>query len=100
MDAVNDNENSCVFAETPGLLSKTFFGLNNFVSTPTLAAAQTMNTFDFIQNRIEACSTLNDNLDVNFVYVNYWSVGDLPQLVQEKNTALAARRKLNVRRGV
>eukprot|EP00934_Nitzschia_sp_Nitz4_P004191 Nitzschia sp. Nitz4//scaffold347_size17400//13144//14360//NITZ4_008837-RA/size17400-augustus-gene-0.36-mRNA-1//-1//CDS//3329548672//4181//frame0 len=93
IDEVNDEETSCTFGQTPGLLSKTFFGLNNFVSVPTQSAAQTMNQYDYIADRMDTCSGLNDDLEVNFVYVNYWSEGDLPQLVQDRNAERAAQRR-------
>jgi hypothetical protein len=92
--AVANSANSCTFTRTPGAASKTFFGLNNFISIPTQSDAQTMNEYNYISDRIETCSALNDDLEVNFVYVDFWSEGDLPRLVQERNAAMALRRRL------
>jgi hypothetical protein len=89
---------SCSFTRNPGNASKTFFGVNNFVTPPAQASAKTVNEVEFAKNRIETCSQLNENLDVNFIYADFWSEGDLPRLTQEHNTELAARRRRNVRR--
>ena len=53
-----------------------------------------MNEYDYIVNRIQECSSINGDLDVNFVYVDFWHEGDLPRLVQERNAALAMSRRL------
>lgn len=94
LEDVADSANSCTFQRTPGIYSKTFFGLNNFVSIPSQSTASVMNEYDYIANRIQTCSALNDDLDVNFVYVDFWSEGDLPRLVQDRNRAMALARKL------
>jgi hypothetical protein len=91
---VADSANSCAFTRTPGVASKTFFGLNNFIIIPAQSNAQIMNEYNYVSDRIETCSSLNDDLDVNFIYVDFWNEGDLPRLVQERNTAMALRRRL------
>jgi hypothetical protein len=94
LDEVADSATSCSFTRTPGAYGKTFFGLNNFISTPSSSAATVMNEYDYIANRIQECSSINGDLDVNFVYVDFWDEGDLPRLVQERNSALALARRL------
>ena len=94
LDQVANSTYSCSFAQTPQTLGTTFFGLNNFVTMPTQSAAQTMNAYDYLANRIDTCSSFHNGLDVNFVYVDFWNEGDLPRLVQERNSALAMQRKL------
>jgi hypothetical protein len=88
---------SCQFQRTPGIAGKTFFGLNNFVTPPDQSAARTVNSYNFAKLRMETCSELNDSLDVNFIYADYWSEGDLPRVTQEHNTALAGRRRRMIR---
>lgn len=94
LDAVADSANSCAFETSPGVASKTFFGLNNFITIPIQSNAEIMNEYSYVSNRIDTCSSLNDNLDVNLIYVDFWSEGDLPRLVQERNAAMAVRRRL------
>jgi hypothetical protein len=71
--------------------------MNNFVTPPSQTAAQSANSLAFAGNRLATCSSLNEGLDVNFIYADFWFEGDLPQLTQDHNTALAARRKRKIR---
>lgn len=90
---------SCQFQYTPRIAGKTFFGVNSFVTPPDQNAARTANSYDFAKLRLETCSETNENLDVNFIYADYWSEGDLPRLTQEHNAALASRRGRKLMRG-
>jgi hypothetical protein len=94
LDDVADSATACMFTRTPGTYSKTFFGLNNFLSTPDAATAEIMNEYDYMANRIQTCSALNEDLGVNFVYVDFWHEGDLPRLVQDRNSARVLARRL------
>eukprot|EP00339_Tiarina_fusa_P018132 CAMPEP_0117031182 /NCGR_PEP_ID=MMETSP0472-20121206/22446_1 /TAXON_ID=693140 ORGANISM="Tiarina fusus, Strain LIS" /NCGR_SAMPLE_ID=MMETSP0472 /ASSEMBLY_ACC=CAM_ASM_000603 /LENGTH=383 /DNA_ID=CAMNT_0004739463 /DNA_START=48 /DNA_END=1199 /DNA_ORIENTATION=+ len=89
---------SCPLSSTPGVAGKTFFGMNNFVTPPSQTAARSANSLEFARNRLATCSSLNEGLDVNFVYVDFWYEGDLPQLTQEHNMALANRRQRQIRK--
>lgn len=93
LDAAANFESSCTLTDTPSN-ETTFFGLNNFVIPPVESSAQIMNEYNYLTNRMEACSTFNGGLDVNFVYVDFWSEGDLPRLVQDLNAAKASLRRL------
>lgn len=53
-----------------------------------------MNEYNYASGRIDTCSSLNGDMDVNFIYVDFWSEGDIPRLVQERNTAMALQRRL------
>jgi len=90
---IQATSNSCDFRTTAGAVGRTFFGVNNFITPPAQDKAKTVNEFDFAKNRIAMCSELNENLDVNFILVDFWSEGDLPRLTQEHNAALASRRR-------
>lgn len=87
---------SCQTSRAPDSAEPAFFGVNNFVTPPSQTAAQSANSLSFARNRVETCSTMND-LDVNFVYVDFWFEGNLPQLTQEHNFALGTQRKRKVR---
>jgi hypothetical protein len=88
---------SCKFGTTPRANGKTFFGVNDFQSPPSQSAAQTLNSLEFAKNRIDTCSELNEGLDVNFIYADFWNEGDLIELTQQHNAALAARRERRIR---
>ena len=92
--------NSCAFRGNPGVSGKTFFGVNNFVTSPDQAAARTLNSYDFAKTRIEECSAIHGNLDVNMIFADFWSEGELPKLAQDHNTALAAARRRKLIRGM
>ena len=93
--AIEATEQSC---EVPTI--KTFFGVNSFVTPPKQDTARELNSLEFARSRLTACSDLNGDELVNFIYADFWSEGDLPRLVQEENTARASqRRTLFVRRG-
>jgi hypothetical protein len=81
-------DNSCKIQRGEGEASRTFFGLNSFVTPPTESQAEILNEFDFANQRIADCSRVNDNLQVNVYYVDFWSAGDLPRVQQEHNKAL------------
>jgi hypothetical protein len=89
---------------TRGSTRSAFFGVNNFVSPPRRRSAETINAYDFTKNRIANCSALHSGLDVNVVYTDFWSEGDLPRVTQDHNRALAQakqrrrRRKLRIKR--
>lgn len=94
LNQVANSTFSCSYAQTPETLGTTFFGLNNFLSMSTESTAKTMNEYSYLSNRVDTCSSLHNGLDVNLVYVDFWNEGDLPRLVQERNSALTMQRKL------
>ena len=94
LSEIRSTSHSCSFnGRIPGVAGTTFFGVNNFITPPDQVAARTLNSKTFAENRITTCSEDNQFLDVNFVYVDYWSEGDLPELTQEHNTDLALGRR-------
>jgi hypothetical protein len=96
---VEETSTSCNLQYKEALANQAFFGVNNFLSPPSNAISKTLNSMEFAGERIKACSEQN-NLDVNFLYADFWSEGNLPQLVQEYNLELAARNRGNVRHGM
>ena len=77
-----------------------FLGVNNFVTTGAfdvdsqLLSAETTNSLDFANQRIQKCSqlvkggTYRGDGNVNFLFVDFWSIGDIVEVVQEYNVAL------------
>lgn len=84
---------SCKITRGVDRSSKKFFAVNGFVTPTSELTAATANLENFANSRIENCSHANENLTVSTYYVDFWSVGDLPRLVQERNTALVAQHK-------
>jgi hypothetical protein len=64
--------------------------VNSFVTPPSQSVAETVNSLEFARTRLESCSSLNDAANVNIIFADYWSKGELPQLAQEHNGALLA----------
>jgi hypothetical protein len=94
---VQATSTSCQFSQTPRVAGKTFFGVNNFVVPPSQSASQTLNSLGFAKSRIDTCSALNEDLDVNLIFADFWNEGDLIELTQQHNAALAARRERRMR---
>lgn len=67
-----------------------FLAVNSFVTPPSQSVAKTVNSLKFARTRLESCSTLNDSANVNLIFADFWSEGDLPQLAQEHNVALGS----------
>lgn len=89
-----DTSTSCKVTRGSGS-TREFFGVNSFVTPPTESEAETINSSDFLGARLQACSDAT-GLDVNLMYVDFWNVGDLPEVVQTHNKALGQRRKLKL----
>jgi hypothetical protein len=81
-----------------GSAQNPFFAINSFVTLPSQTDAATLNSLSFAETRLEACSALNDSADVNLIFADFWSEGDLPRLAQQHNTALALRRQRHMLR--
>lgn len=89
VDDLLDIENSCAITRGAGS-TMDFFGVNSFTTPASKSDSETINTESFLENRISMCSLYQGGLDVNLVTVDFWSVGDLPELVQQRNSALVA----------
>lgn len=86
VDDLLDIDASCKITRGAGS-TKDFFAVNAFTTPPFQSDAEIINTESFLSNRIDECS-VDQMLDVNLVSVDFWSIGDLPELVQKRNTAL------------
>ena len=100
------NSVTCRMKRSPMFTSTgAFFGLSNYVtiigSNNKQKVSTQANQRDFLQKRIDACSksALTDSYnpaipktgDVNFLYVDFWSLGDVVEVVQSHNRALGTR---------
>lgn len=98
-DEFDDKASACEI--TRGRLKGPLYALNAFMNIPSKEiAATTLNTKAFLEDHIQACSEIAGN-DVNTVFVDFWDVGDLPEVVQTHNGQLAVaggqRRKRSLR---
>lgn len=83
----DDKATSCEI--TRGRVKGPFFALNAFLTIPSRdVSSSLLNTKAFLQDHIQACSDINDGLDVNVVFVDFWSEGNLPEVVQIHNWRL------------
>lgn len=89
--SIEDTATSCVLKKN-GVNSKTFVGLNNFVSPPSKKSAQTLNEYSAAAEYVATCSAVLQT-DINFLLVDFWSEGDLPRFTQDHNAALVQRRR-------
>jgi len=74
---------------------KSLYSVNNFVTTswgPSAFASQTLNQKEFLRNRVQKCTEVA-NAEPNFINVDYWQLGDVPEYVKEENEARANRRR-------
>jgi hypothetical protein len=94
-DSAEDMENydlSCPVDRGPQ--DADFFALNAFVTPgiglPSKSAAQVVNSFSFLDERVWECTLRNGLSVTNVIWVDFWSVGDLVLLTQQLNTEYAA----------
>ena len=89
--ALQDTTSSCPIGRGANRGTYKFFAVNSFVTPASQSVAETLNSKDFAETRIDACSAVNSGLKVSTYYVDFWNSGDLPRLVQERNAALVQR---------
>jgi hypothetical protein len=68
--------------------SRAFFSVNNFLKIPSEAMAPTVNARSFLQARVDACAAANGGIDVSFLYVDHWDVGDVLAFAVAHNQGL------------
>jgi hypothetical protein len=91
---VDDTPASCALRESGQNGARDFYRVNAFLQLPSRGSSTTLNSYDYATDRLNACPLVAGQA-VNFYAVDYWSEGDVPQVVQEVNTA---RAQANVRR--
>mmetsp|Transcript_35226 Transcript_35226/g.51743 ORF Transcript_35226/g.51743 Transcript_35226/m.51743 type:complete len:387 (+) Transcript_35226:43-1203(+) len=93
-EALIDFSDSCQIKVSPG--DRPFFNVNHFVtpSLPSPTESAKVNTDEVIEGRLKACMENNDNIDINLVSVDFWSMSNLPMITQTNNKAKAERRLL------
>ena len=89
VESIENRSSSCVLKKN-GINSKTFIGLNNFVSPPSKVSARKLNDYTAVLDYVDSCTVLLKT-DINFLLVDYWGEGDVPRYTQDHNTALIAR---------
>lgn len=94
---IEDTTRSC--SVTRGSNRATFFGINLFLTLPSRAAADTVNSIQFLQRHVSECEELNGGNLANIVWVDFWTRGQLPLFVQRRNNhrgVTSQRRKLRI----
>jgi len=90
---IEDISTSCKVTRGNPVESRGFLGISNFVSPPDEDTAKEINTREFIEKRLEDCSTFNNNMDINALLIDFWSIGDLLEVTQEHNKKLGAAKQ-------
>ena len=92
IEAILDTETSCLVTRGAGS-SGAFYAVNNFITTGTFGssepkeASRIANEYRSARDRIDECAVLGPK-NVNLFYVDFWSYGDIVQVVQEYNMGL------------
>lgn len=92
LEEISVTSTSCVIGRGADRGSNHFFAVNSFVAVDKISTSVTINSKNFANRRIDDCSSVNENLPVTTYYVDFWSLGDVPQMVQARNAALVQRR--------
>ena len=88
VEAIESWESSCKVNRGKGG-TKEFYNVNNFVSAPNQEVSRQINEKGFVSDRVEQCLDVS-GLVPNFITVDFWGEGDLPEVVQNLNMARAA----------
>jgi hypothetical protein len=87
VEQLKNKERACNI--TRGRPHGPIFALNVFLTVPSKKIQSTsLNTKSFLQDHIALCTDINAGLPVNVVFVDFWSGGNLPEVVQLHNTAV------------
>jgi hypothetical protein len=95
INALTDIPSSCTLTSAGRTSTRDWFRVNNYVtaivSNPN--AANTVNSVAFAEARVAACSAQNNDLPVNLVAVDFWSRGNIVDLVQNYNEGLVVQQE-------
>jgi hypothetical protein len=91
LDIESDYAASCS-ADRGANNQKKFFGINHFTRIPIQNRAEDLGTVESLETRIDECSSRNNDQPVNVVLIDFWTTGNLLQVVQEHNGELGRRR--------
>jgi hypothetical protein len=100
LEELEDSTSSCNIIRGADRGSNHFFAVNSFVTPSSQSTSETINSRDFANRRIDTCSRVNRNRTVTTYYVDFWSLGEVPQMVQARNAALAQQRAKQRRHGI
>ena len=87
IEEMRNVEESCKITRGPKD-GASFYGVNTFVTPPDENTAEIVNSLSFIRRRLNRCAAVA-GLIPNFIYVDFWSNGDVPFISQARNVALA-----------
>ena len=87
-ELTEDTQRACTITRG-GSGHRSFFGVNVFSGLlPSVESAVILNQADFLRQHLEACALQNNNLQPNLVLVDFWSQGDVVDMVQSWNADL------------
>jgi hypothetical protein len=84
-EELEDATSSCEVTRGNPVEKRGFLGVTNFVTPPEEDIAKEINTRAFIEQRLQDCSALNNNQDVNLLFIDFWSIGDALAVTLEQN---------------
>lgn len=67
-----------------------FFGVNMFTTLPSPGTCEQLNAASFVATHLQACADLNRPLRPTLVLVDYWSIGNVLEVVNGINAQIAA----------
>jgi hypothetical protein len=92
VDELMDFEFSCPIktgkASRPNTFMLNNHFTNNFIGLPSRSIAEEVNTAEALQSRLDACTGIVGRR-TNLLVVDFWSIGDTVQIVNENNAKLA-----------
>jgi hypothetical protein len=88
VDAFRNTSYSCeVTRGNNGRLD--FIGMNHFLQIPRMGpTSHQVNQYTFLKQRILNCTQFNQNRTMTIVFVDFWGIGDVLQVVKEFNSIL------------
>ncbi|VEU36252.1 unnamed protein product [Pseudo-nitzschia multistriata] len=94
---IEDRESSCALQRPDNYNENTLVGLSNYVSPANFKLygkvnakrhAEQLNQYYAIKDYVDTCSDIQGT-DINFVYNDWWGIGELIRLTQDHNSARA-----------
>uniref|UniRef100_A0A7S0PSU8 Phosphatidylinositol-specific phospholipase C X domain-containing protein n=1 Tax=Asterionellopsis glacialis TaxID=33640 RepID=A0A7S0PSU8_9STRA len=83
---------SCEVTRGKPVDQRGFLGVTNFVTPPEEDVAKEINTRAFIEQRLQDCSEVNNNQNINIFFIDFWSIGDAVEVTLEENEKRASEK--------
>eukprot|EP00550_Attheya_septentrionalis_P007457 CAMPEP_0198295902 /NCGR_PEP_ID=MMETSP1449-20131203/30185_1 /TAXON_ID=420275 /ORGANISM="Attheya septentrionalis, Strain CCMP2084" /LENGTH=375 /DNA_ID=CAMNT_0043996337 /DNA_START=111 /DNA_END=1238 /DNA_ORIENTATION=+ len=95
-ESISEINNSTLFCSITrgGGGKRQFLGINLFINPPNPDAAEVTSEKEYVGSRISECSSIRKK-NPNMLIVDFWSLGDLPEVTQNHNRALGTTLRRN-----